>query len=328
MYKRMLIPLDGSDIAEVVFPYAIEIAGRLGLEMTVLHVCSQHESESIAVYRAYVEHAAEHIIGQVRDIQKEVETQPQDQLAQAEGEVTIGHPAEEILRFADISEADLLLMATHGRSGIKRWAMGSVADKVLRSSTIPVWLVRAADSGETTDNKRPVKKIIVTLDGSAMAESVLSYVEMLAKQWGDGIVDVVLLTVCEPMVLPSFATAEAPVNWENIVEEHLTYSNIIADKYLAGIAMRLKNAGFKVSTEIIEGTPADGIVNYANENPCSLIAMATHGHSGISRWAYGSVAEKVISGASCPVFLVRPPLAEGIPLLQDFIGTVRSLPPF
>ena len=75
------------------------------------------------------------------------------------------------------------------------------------------------------------------------------------------------------------------------------------------------------------GMPAEEIINYANRNPFSLIAMATHGRSGLGRWAYGSVADKVLSGASRPVFLVRPPSADGLTLLQTFVGTVRSLPP-
>ena len=126
----------------------------------------------------------------------------------AEGEVVVGHPAEEILRYADEKEVDLILMATHGRSGIKRWALGSVADKVLRSSTIPVWLVRAGAPEQRTDDEGLIRKIIVPLDGSELSESVLPHVEMLVKQWGAELIDVVLLMVCEPLVIPPISTME------------------------------------------------------------------------------------------------------------------------
>jgi len=329
MYKRMLIPLDGSEIAETMFPYAKELGGRLGLDMTFLYVCSQHEWESPAVYRAYVEHMAENILEQARDMQKKGGTQKQDHLTKAKGELVVGHPAEEILRYADEKKANLILMATHGRSGIMRWALGSVTDKVLRSSTIPVWLVRAGAPERETVGKNLVSKVIVSLDGSDLAESILPHVEALAKQWDDKPMDVVLLMVCEPMVIPPVTTleVEAPINWGNMVEEHIEYSKKAAGEYLSGVAKRLKEAGLKVSTEVKEGIPADVIIDYAGEDPSSLIAMATHGRSGIGRWVFGSQVEKILSGASNPVFLVRPPSIDGLPIVQTFVGTVRSLPP-
>jgi len=329
MYKRVLIPLDGSEIAETLFPYAKEISGRMGLDMTFLYVCSQRESESLAIYQAYVSHAAEVIMNQSREIQERKGIEEQGQSVKAEGEVVVGHPAEEILRYADEKEVDLILMATHGRSGIKRWALGSVADKVLRSSTIPVWLVRANVPERETDDEGLVRKIIVSLDGSELAESILPHVETLVKQWDAKLIDVVLLMVCEPLVIPPITTmeVEVPASWGDLVEEHLNYSRKAANEYLSGIAMHLKDAGLKVSSEVLEGAPADVIIDYANENPSSLIAMATHGRSGIGRWAFGSQAEKVLAGASSPVFLVRPPSADGLPMMQTFVGTFRSLPP-
>jgi nucleotide-binding universal stress UspA family protein len=301
----------------------------MGLDMTFLYVCSQRESESLAVYRAYVDHVGENIMSQAREIQKGKGIKEQGQLVKVKGEVVVGHPAEEILRCADEEKADLILMATHGRSGIRRWAMGSVADKVLRSSTIPVCLVRAGAGESKTDEEGLVKKIIVSLDGSELSESILPYVEELVKQWDAELLDVVLLMVCEPLVIPPITTmeVEVPVTWGNLVEEHIEYAKKTAGEYLSGVAIRLKDAGIKVSSEVLEGSPADVIINYASESPSNLIAMATHGRSGIGRWTFGSQTEKVLSGASSPIFLVRPPSADGLSLMQTFVGTVRSLPP-
>lgn len=324
MYKRMVIPLDGSEVAESVLPYVKELAVRFGIYPIFLYVCDSHETSSLAVYQGYIEHMAENISNY---IQENTGTPTRDKVLKAEGKAVVGHPAEEILRCADEKEADLILMATHGRSGIKRWALGSIADKVLRSSTIPVWLIRAtAPAGKTVD-KESLKTILVPLDGSELAESVLPHVEMLAKQGDAEAVNVVLIQVCEPLTILPVSTLEVPVNWGSVMEEHMGYARKAAGQYLAGVTARLTAAGLKVSSEVIEGHPASEIINYANKTPSSIIAMATHGRSGIGRWTYGSVAEKILSGASHPIFLVRPPTADGLSLVRTFIGTVKTLPP-
>ncbi|MFC1924667.1 universal stress protein [Chloroflexota bacterium] len=327
MYKRMLIPLDGSEIAKSVFPYAKELVARLGLEVTLLYVRDPLEQESLSVHQAYVDHMAEIIIKEALETREKAGIREKDQLLKAEGKVVTGHPAEEILNCAAEQEIDLLLMATHGRSGIRRWSLGSVADKVLRSSALPVWLVRAGEPESMTGEGGQIGKIVVPLDGSELSEYVLPYVESLAKQWDAELIDVVLLMVCEPLVIPPVPTIEIPVNWGNIVEEHLDYSKKAAGQYLAKLARRFKEAGLEVDSEVVEGLPADEIINYISGNPDCLIAMATHGRSGLSRWAYGSIADKVLSGAPSPVLLVRPPSTEGLSLMDTFMGTVQSLPP-
>jgi nucleotide-binding universal stress UspA family protein len=98
-----------------------------------------------------------------------------------------------------------------------------------------------------------------------------------------------------------------------------------AEEYLRGIKDRFEGTGIKATLEVAEGSPADEVINYLNRNQCDLVIMATHGRSGLSRWAYGSVAEKVLLGASCPIFLVRPPFKDSG--LSPLIAAVRTLPP-
>jgi hypothetical protein len=102
------------------------------------------------------------------------------------GELTMGKPADEIVRFAEDNGIDLIMMGTHGRSGVNRWAMGSVAYKVVRGVKIPVWLVRQGVSPDVLEDRLPEKKILVPLDGSNEGEQVLPFVESLAEQWGWG----------------------------------------------------------------------------------------------------------------------------------------------
>jgi nucleotide-binding universal stress UspA family protein len=309
VYKRVLVPLDGSELAEVVFSYAKELAARLGLDLVLLHVASPHERDLVPLHRAYVERAAEVLRRESEEIRKKAGIRPQGGRVTAEGELAVGHAAEEILNCALKRNADLILMATHGRSGIKRWALGSVADKVLRVSEIPVCLVRAGLREEIIHDKWPTRTMLVPLDGSELAELVLPHVEALAKQVGPELVDVVLLRVCEPPVVPSDYPPTAGLTWEEHKAREMARPTIVCEEYLAGVQRRLEGAGLRAQSVVLKGKPADEITDYANKNPVSLIVMSTHGRSGISRWAYGSVADRVLLGVSSPVFLTRPPSA-------------------
>jgi nucleotide-binding universal stress UspA family protein len=305
MYKRMLVPLDGSELAEVVFTYAKELAGRLDLDLTLFHVCTPEEQELASMHRAYVERAVETIRQQSEAVQQM--TQSRGKAIKTVGELAVGHPANEILRYADENDIDIILMATHGRSGVGRWAMGSVADKVLRVSKVPVWLARAAIPEEVLYDKWPSRTLLVPLDGSESAESVLPHAEALAKQRGAELVEVVLIRVCEPpFITVDYPEATMRLTWEEHVKHIKSAFKTGCERYLQGVAKRFSDAGLKVRSEVLLGEPADEIISYATKSPFNLIAMSTHGRSGPKRWAYGSVTDKVLHGVTSPIFLVRP----------------------
>ena len=316
IFTKMLIPLDGSELAEVVFPYAQEFAGRLDLALIFLNVYSSEESEFAPMRRAYVEQACEIVRRGAEEVRKTTGVQPGVKALEARCEVVVGHPADEILRYAEENDIDLIVMATHGRSGIKRWAIGSVADKVLSASKIPVCLVRAGVPEEISYDKWPRVTILVPLDGSELAESVLPYFEVLAKQRGAKLVDMVLLRVCEPcevpLIPPGSRASMTPydssvrVKSDGYVKREMAKRRRETKQYLARVEKRFKDVGLTVRSEMLDGNPADEIINYASRNPFNLIVMATHGRSGLSRWAYGSVADRVLRGVSSPIFLVRP----------------------
>lgn len=307
MYRKMLVPLDGSQLAEVVFPYAKELAGRLDLEIILLHVYSPAERESGAMHRAYIDRVTDIIRRQSEEVEGRMGVQPEKKAVQVQGEVAEGYPAEEILRYADKNDVDLILIATHGRSGVRRWAMGSVADKVLRASKVPVWLARAGIHEEIVYDKWPKRTVLVPLDGSELAESVLPHAEALAKQRGAELVEVVLVRVCEPPVIPAdYPEASMPLSWEEHVEQVVAKCRHACEQYLAEVEKGLKDAGLEVRSEVLVGKPGNEIVDYVNRNPFNLIVMSTHGRSGLGRWAYGSIADKVLHGVSSPIFLVRP----------------------
>ncbi len=151
------------------------------------------------------------------------------------------------------------------------------------------------------------KTILVPLDGSELAESVFPHVETLARQTSAWPADVVLIRVCEParMVMAGYgsdAIGQAAI----IADQAAAVVREDAEKYLDEVEKRLRASGLKVRTELLMGDPAEEILEYAANNPVDLIAMATHGRSGISRWAYGSVASKVLRGIDTPLLLVTP----------------------
>lgn len=309
MYKKMLIPLDGSELAEVVFPYAKELAGRLDLEVILLYVGSPARHGFAPMQQAYIERAADTVRRQSQEVQKKSGIKPGGKAVEVHGETAEGYPADEILRYTDENKIDLILMATRGLSGIKRWVLGNVAEKVLRASKIPTLIISAGIPDSTPYDKWPSRTILVPLDGSEMAESVLPHAEALAEQRGTETMDVVLLRVCEPPPMPTYDAPElsgVPLSWGKYMEEEVVKCKQVSAEYLAGIEKRFKNSKIKARSEVLVGKAGDVIVNYASKNPFSIVVMATHGRSGLSRLIYGSVAANLIYGVSNPIFVIKP----------------------
>jgi len=298
MYKKMLVPLDGSDLAEVVLPYAKEIAGRLDLDVILLHVYSPAKHDFIPMHQVYIERMAEIVRSQSQEVQEKAGVQPRGKVVKVRGELAVGHPAEEILRYADKNNVDLILIATHGHSGIKRWAMGSVADKVLRAANVPVWLVRAGIPQEIVHAK-DLQKILVTLDGSQVAETILHYVKSLAKGMGS---ELILLEVIEPIMLPHMVGYRDQEEYE---QRLIAKAEEEAKRYLNKKKRALRGEGIKVRSVLLRGQPTQTILQYAEDKSVSLIALTTHGFSGIAKWVYGSVASNIVEASTRPIFLVR-----------------------
>jgi nucleotide-binding universal stress UspA family protein len=310
MNRKILVPLDGSELAEKALRYARTPAARIGAEVILLHVCGPEECHCEAekctaqpMHRVYVEHTAQMF-------RNSLEAVAADKI-EIGWEILVGDPAAQIVSYAREQNADRIIMASHGRSGIGRWVIGSVADKVARESPVPVVIIRAsAEEAERSD--MPDSKILVLLDGSDMAEQVLPFAIEHAEMSGR---KVVLLRICEPPDIESpffyhLTRVEypptKPLIWDDYVKEVMAKCEDKTKEYLAGIEKRLKDDGLKVSSEILVGKPADEIVDYVGKHSFNLIAMTTHGRSGLTRWAYGSVADRVLHTASCPLLLVRP----------------------
>jgi nucleotide-binding universal stress UspA family protein len=291
MLNRILVPLDGSAFSEVVLPYVQELAERFKASVTFLQVLSRAhytyaDGEVGGSIIPYSDAEMVRLTTGVEDYLKEVCKRLEGRGITAELLVTIGTAVEEIIRVTEETNIDLVVMATHGRSGITRWALGSVADKVVKILKQPIVLVRVKKAQPIEPQRGILSKVLVTLDGSKESEVVLPLIEELASQVG---METILLRVLD-------------MSFHRVSSEKLESST---QSYLEGIANNLNAKGIKTKTEIKIGNAAIETINFANEVNVDLVAMSTHGRSGVSRWYLGSVAQKVLHTGNKPILLVR-----------------------
>ena len=292
-YERILVPLDGSSAAEIALPYAEEIAAKHGAEIILASVSQFAAVETDHLYRSYLERIAE-------QAQRELKDWGAKEEAKVKNEVLLGTPATEILRYADESNASLIAMASRGRSSRGPWLLGNIASKVIRASSKPVLLIRAPADNTALLQKRLVRRILVPLDGSKLGEVALPYAEALAKLLG-----------AELILFRAFLTPTLGVAYEGISvspnefkerEEEIRAS---AMAYLDSLGKRFQEKGLRALSIVSLGSPPVQILEYAEANGIDLIAMSTHGRSGIGRWVLGSVTDKVLHAGDTPVLTVR-----------------------
>ena len=302
MIRRMLVPLDGSALAESILPCVHEIAGLTGAEITLLQVVAPAEPVVDAAGNPLplVDVGLQDLADLMRAAHDELLRVAQRWAhtgRTVRTQVVVGMPAEEIVCLAD--GFDLIAMATHGRSGIGRWVYGSVTDKVLRGATTPVLLIRVRGSRMVVAGWP--RRIIVPLDGSDLAEHALPLAIGLARA---SQADLVLTRSVN--VSGGIAPAAAVTSMVGItVISLLDQAQAAASRYLDEVAARPALRGLTVETDVRISPAADGILACGGARRGDLIVMSTHGRSGISRWVYGSVADRVLRAATVPVLLVR-----------------------
>lgn len=297
--RHLLVPLDGSGFGESALWLAGAVAARTGrdLELVTVNTPAAHsdisprlaaEIEATCGVRArtYLESQAEEVRHRFGIAVR---------TAVLDGEVSSA-----VATHVRTSTPDLIVMSTHGRSGPSRFFLGSVADRLLRELQCPFILVRPATGfarGELPDAAR----VLVPLDGSPLAESVIDQVAGLCRSDS---VELRLLRIVAPAeVFPIGAPVPLPPSQPNLMEARLA----AAKAYLERTASRLRDAGWRVEHEVVVGwSPAAEVLRLAGEHRCDLIAIATRGRDGVQRLLLGSVADKVIRGATAPVLAVNP----------------------
>lgn len=296
MYTRLLIPLDGSNVAEQVLPYARFFAKALTAPVELLGVVDPAplaDFSNVWEGRHLDRLVAEEISG--TSLYLDATARSFDR-AQVKCSVLKGTPEEVIIETAAADEKTLIVMATHGRSGIQRWLLGSVADKVLHGATNHLLLIRASEQGKT-DGEANLKTVVVPLDGSPLAEMALPYVEDLAKQMK------LELVLMRAYALPPAVSAD---EYGTYSDELIAHIETETRDYLAGKVEEMKGKGFaNISSVMNLGYGAQEIITLARNTPDNFIAMCTHGRSGIRRWVLGSVTERVVRHSGDPVLIIQ-----------------------
>lgn len=298
--KSILVPLDGSGLAEQAIPYAATIAGT-DAEIILLHVSAEGEPLRDLLGRVAVQpdEVEDVELGVGKDELKESVALWSDLLAvEPRLEVVIGDPATEILAAAERFGSSLIVVASHGRGAVARLAFGSVADKLTRSSTIPVMIVRPQDA-DIEIKKPSIFRIVVPYDGSDLAGEAFPVAAELAKRLKAG---VHLVHAINPSILLPIATPMEPAYPAELYSDLLAEAETDAKTSLEEAKKQLKSYGLTVTFEIVSGTAFDAITDRAQDN--DLIVMSSHGRTGVKRWLLGSVAEKLVREGPVPVVLV------------------------
>ena len=306
MFRKVIIPLDTSQMAETVLPYVRNLTTPHKSRLVLVHSI---ESQTFA-YAALSDEPQLHKmwISSSKQSGSDYLVQMQNRLQDEGYVVTIrisqGDAAQFISDVASEENADLIAMTTHGRTGILRWALGSVADRVVRTLHQPVLLVRSTIEPSEIVH---LQRILVPLDGSALAERALTQAKLIAK---DSDASICLVRVLQPLdkwEKQLLYGVDQPM--DNIAIRRADEARI----YLTRARQQLEASQIRATAQMVTGRVGESILDVAEKEAVDLIVMSTHGHGGYTRWVYGSIANQVLHGASLPLLLVRGTLEEEVP---------------
>lgn len=294
MYQNILVPLDGSQVASSVVPYVANLSKRLESRVTLLTVFTLPQRE------------ARGLETEVRAEAQAVARREAQRLAEAgvaaDTLVVSGRPAEQIVNQAQTRNFDLIAIGTRGQSGIRRGLVGSVTDEVVRSSKVPVLVLSPRAIERSAQTGYGLSGITVPLDGSELAEYVLPFAEELAKRLS---LRMSLLRVVQLASLAYYTGDGIPMNTLPLEEE--LEAEAIA--YLSKVAGDLRARGLTTDQVVLKGSPALAIVDHVKNLENSLVAICTHGRSGLGRLLIGSVADSIIRSSGAPVLVINPQAA-------------------
>ena len=284
MYTKILVPLDGSRLAEQILPYVCLLAEAFEIPVELLRI---DDSGALTPSKG-----SEYL--------KEIGAWAFPTTVKFHHSIEIANPTEAILRHAAAERQMLIAMATHGLSGIRGWVMGSVAYKVVHATKNPVLLIRPTEEGDPGVAVK-LGTVLVPLDGSGLADRILPHVIALARSLN---LEVTLIRAYR--LPPDNYFVGDGIYLDALAGQRDAYKQEI-DEYLAGKTEEIRGAGIsRVSPVAIHGDAAGEIIDCARKTGNSLIAMSTHGRSGLGRWLMGSVTEKIVQHSRDPVLVIRP----------------------
>ncbi|HVJ68905.1 MAG TPA: universal stress protein [Caulifigura sp.] len=300
--RRILVPVDFSEQASQALRYGIALARSTGAELFLLHVVQELTPIGAGSGALSFKTAGEYA--------KEVEQQAQEGLLKmlpvemtdglrVRRRTVIGFPWQDVVEFARSNEIDMICLGTHGRSGFKRLVLGSVAEKVVQHAHCNVLAVRTPEGQDVpTDQSPPAfRRVLVPTDFSDCSELAVTEGASWSARFN---AELHLLHVVEDNSPSVAETSRSHPVFQTYYQELLRGGEKrLSEATVAGLPAEA------IRRKVEVGDPIDKINRYAAEQGIELIVMGTHGRQGPSRWLIGSVAERVVRSAPCPVLVVR-----------------------
>ena len=303
-FRNILVPLDGSGLAEKAIAPAMEIATAMSQQKdmeTPVHITLLRAVSPMAMlaadpylYDEMMRMNVDEAMAYLNAVASTMTNLP----AVVTKETINGSPADAIVQYAEEKGIDLIIMSSHGRTGSSRWVYGSVAEKVMHHATCATAIIRAHVEVTMFQNRR----ILVPLDGSHLAECALDPALSLAEAVGSEVYFLRVVAGQEPLpetLKPAGEKMEAALGAVDALEK------AEAESYLQNVYSRHDNQHHFFDVQNTNGDIADTIITYADQKNIDLIVISSHGRSGFGRWLHGSVAEKVLRGANCATLIVR-----------------------
>nr|HET6905185.1 universal stress protein [Ktedonobacteraceae bacterium] len=310
MFQHILVPLDGSARAERAIPVAARIARATGGSIVLLQVVAPQNEYTIYSVQSTIITPEEVEVTRTHaaDYLKAVALKDDLEGVGVHTEVLIGSVAPTLCSFAQSSTADLIVMCSHGYTGLKRWFLGSVADVVTRTAPVPVLILREGGPlpMEATLNGGTLRAL-VPVDGSPLSEAAIEpAAQLIAALAAPGPAALHLLRVVNFPDRYGHAKSQANIELEMIEQASQAYLTSLMERLQKGAIGHLKLA---LSASVESGSDVAGAIietGERTENGCGLMAMSTHGRSGWERWVIGSITERVLHSTRLPLFVVRP----------------------
>jgi nucleotide-binding universal stress UspA family protein len=303
MLHSILVPLDGSPFGEHALPWALSLAERAQIPIRLVHVhvplaavYAENRPGCESTFDARLRKSKHGYLEGVVQRLKAVTSVP---VSSALSEGTVPEALQE---FAIAMGASLVVMTTHGRGLFSRFWLGSVTDQFVRRTSVPTLLSHPREEAVNLRERPALPHVLIPLDGSPLGEQILEP----ALAFGSLMrADYTLLRVVEPLQF----VGTVPVEYLNTLagERDLERRKDEAQIYLDRLADRLRERSCRVAAHVVGGVQvAATILAQANDLVMSVIALQTHGRRGLSRLLLGSVADKVVRGATVPVLISRP----------------------
>jgi len=295
--RQILVPLDGSTLAESVLPAAVAVARAFGARVKLLHIIEERGRDTIHGQRhltdgdqalAYLEEVARRPVFESQDVEIHVHLPRK------------GDVAESVVDHADEFGADLVILATHGKGGLKGFLFGSIALQALQRGTTPILLVNPTTTGETPPFV--CREILVPLDGAAGHEPALPVASTLALAWHAAVhLEIVVPTVGSLSGHEAATSVLLPISSRHLLD----LAECGAEEYVERLAGKLAAEGLPTTCHVSRGDPAACLIQAAERVGADLVVMASHARGAMDAFWSRSLTPKVVDKLRRPIFLVR-----------------------